>query len=500
MATEAECGWPRLMPRLPRLKRRRPDERRPRVASRVFAAVPMTEAEPHSTTTPSGSVLGNGDSSFPQLLERVRAAVRARGYSRHTEKAYVAWIRRFVLYHGGAHPDQLGRLQVGGFLSYLGMSGRVSPSTQNQAFSALLFLYREVLARAMRGLESVPRAKPSQRAPVVLSREEIEAILGRLRGTTRLVIALMYGSGLRLNECCRLRIRDVDLRRPGLTIRNGKGQKDRFTLLPTRLVEPLREQMERVSALYAPDQAAGAECAALPEGRPAGGAAWGWQWLFPAGNLRIDRATGRLRRSHLSEDLVRRDFAIALRVAGIGKAATCHTLRHSFATHLYETGCDIRTIQELLGHSDVATTLIYTHAPRRSGPGAVRSPLDAAVRPPSMAGESPEEVTVARGPGATPAAGAAPTAGAVGRAKPPDRLRGGIWPRSRGDGGQVKESPAGSSRWIRSARSAEPAAPGGSRPTRAVVPVRRANAGRESGRSRSRLPRADSQNRSARTT
>jgi integron integrase len=350
------------------------------------------------------------DPSLPQLFERIRAALRSHRYSHHTEKAYLAWVRRFVLFHGGLLPDVLGTPQIAAFLSFLATSGRVSPSTQNQAFSALLFLYREVLGRRVLGLDTVPRARRALRVPVVLSRAEIEAILGKLRGVPHLMVSLMYGSGLRLLECCQLRVRDVDLRRPGLTIRDGKGHKDRLTLLPARLVAPLRSHLDHVNVQYASDCAAGGGRVTLPEElarqQPGGSSEWGWQWVFPAGRLMVERSTGDLRRPHVHENVVRREFAIAVRAAGITKAATCHTLRHSFATHLYEAGYDIRTIQELLGHSDVATTLIYTHSPTLGRTNNVRSPLD----------ENP-------------------------RTEKP-------WDRPPRDKGQVKEAPPHGSRWM----------------------------------------------------
>jgi integron integrase len=399
---------------------------------------------------------------LPDLLGRVRGAVRIRGYSRHTENAYLAWIRRFVLYHRGASPELLGRPHVADFLSFLSTGGHVSPSTQNQAFSALLFLYREILDRPMQGLEGVPRAKPSRRVPVVLSREEVDAVLDKLRGSTRLVVSLMYGSGLRLHECCQLRVRDIDLSRGAVTIRGGKGQKDRLTLLPMRLVEPLRSQIERACELSESDQAAGA-VGAVPTRSPHAGPVWSWHWLFPAGHLRIDPPTGSLRRSHLNESLVRREFAIALRAAGVTKAATCHTLRHSFATHLFEAGCDIRTIQELLGHNDVATTLIYTHAPAAGGRGVVRSPLDSASRTPAgnqVAAPCPESTKDAR-----------PTSGTKIGAQANEHARAAAWPGPRG-GGQVKESPSSDSRWDASQRG------GQARPPRHSRPKKRGVAGR----------------------
>ncbi len=328
--------------------------------------------------------------SLPRLLERTRVAVRSHGYSPHTEKAYLAWVRRLVFYHHGADPELLQRSAVAAFLAFLATSSRVSPSTQNQAFSALMFLYREVLGRRVQGLDTVPRAKRTLRVPLVLSREEIDAILRQLHGVPRLMVSLMYGSGLRLHECCRLRIRDVDLFGPGLTVRGGKGGKDRLTLLPRRLVAPLRAHLDCVSVQHSTDLAAGISGAPPcldPRVRPTSTPSdRGWQWVFPAARPGVDRQTGNLRRPPIQEAVVRREFAIAVRAAAIRKAATCHTLRHSFATHLFESGYDIRTIQELLGHSDVATTLLYTHSPRLGRTGQVESPLDEGTRSRSREG------------------------------------------------------------------------------------------------------------------
>ncbi len=279
--------------------------------------------------------------SPPRLLDRVRGVLRARHYSPRTEDAYVAWIRRFVLFHGKKHPDALGVPDVAGYLSHLASRRQVSASTQNQAFSALLFLYREVLGRELAGLEKVPRARLPERLPVVLSRDEVVAVLGRMRGTPRLMASLMYGAGLRLLECCRLRVKDVDFARQELIVRDGKGRKDRVTVLP--YLNANRE--------------------------------WAWQWVFPATRVHTDTTTGERCRHHLHESVLQREFAAAVRAARLTKPATCHTLRHSFATHLLEIGYDIRTIQELLGHADISTTMVYTHVLNRGGRG-VRSPLD----------------------------------------------------------------------------------------------------------------------------
>jgi integron integrase len=315
----------------------------------------------------------------PRLLDRVRLRVRARHYSPRTEKAYVGWVRRFVVFHGKRHPDQMGVPEVAGYLEHLASRGRVSASTQNQAFSALLFLYREVLGRELAGLEGTPRAKRPLRTPLVLSREEVGAVLQHVRGTPWLMASLMYGAGLRLLECCRLRVKDVDLGRGEITVRDGKGRKDRVTVLPGRLAEPLRAHLERVRRQHLADVEGNAGFVALPDalGRKYPGAAreWAWQWVFPASRLYLDPASGERRRHHVHETVVQREFALGVRASGISKPATCHTLRHSFATHLLDQGYDIRTIQELLGHADVTTTMIYTHVLNRGGRG-VRSPLD----------------------------------------------------------------------------------------------------------------------------
>ena len=273
----------------------------------------------------------------------------------------------------------MGAFEVEAFLSSLATVGRVSASTQNQALSALLFLYEHVLRLELPDLDGVARAKRPQRLPVVMSREEVRLVLERLAGSVRLAGLLMYGAGLRVMECAELRVKDVDLEIREIRLRDGKGRKDRVTMLPLAAVEPLRMQLTQVRALHERDLARGGGWVALPDALarkyPNAGREWGWQWVFPATRTYVDAASGQCRRHHLHETVLQRTFKTAVRSAGIGKPATCHTLRHSFATHLLEDGYDIRTIQELLGHRDVSTTMVYTHVLNRGGRG-VRSPLD----------------------------------------------------------------------------------------------------------------------------
>jgi integron integrase len=335
----------------------------------------MNPVPPPEGGAVTANVPADGD---PPLLERVRRAIQARHYSRRTEKAYVGWIHRFALYFR-RRPEEMGVPEVRNFLSSLATSRRVSASTQNQAFSALLFLYREVLELKLEGLDDVVRAKRPERLPLVLSRDEVQSLLKHMRGAPRLMAALMYGAGLRLMECSRLRIKDVDFARNEVTVRDGKGRKDRVTLLPAKLAGPLRAHVEKVRHQHADDLAQGAGSVELPDALdrkyPQAPWDWAWQWVFPASRFYIHVETGRRRRHHLHESVLQREVAIAVRASAIAKPATCHTLRHSFATHLLESGYDIRTIQELLGHSDVATTMIYTHVLNRGGFG-VKSPLD----------------------------------------------------------------------------------------------------------------------------
>lgn len=315
----------------------------------------------------------------PRLLDRVRNVIAARHYSRRTERAYVGWIKRFIFFHGKRHPKDMGAVEVTQFLTHLATHTGVSASTQNQAFSALLFLYRDVLGRELSGLEGTVRAKRPDRLPLVLSRHEVESVLRQLRGVPRLMASLMYGGGLRVLECVRLRVKDIDFERSEITVRDGKGRKDRVTMLPAALAEPLRHHLERVGEQHRRDLAAGAGSVSLPDALtrkyPRAPWDWAWQWVFPATRSYMDPVTRQRRRHHLHETVIQRTFHVSVRLAGIAKPASCHTLRHSFATHLLERGYDVRTIQELLGHSDVSTTMIYTHVLNRGGRG-VKSPLD----------------------------------------------------------------------------------------------------------------------------
>lgn len=315
----------------------------------------------------------------PRLLDRVREAIRSRHYSRRTEKAYVHWIRRFIFFHDKRHPAEMGASEVTAFLTSLAVQGRVAASTQNQALSALLFLYREVLGVDLPWLEDVVRAKRPQYLPVVLTRDETRAVLQRLNGTPRIMALLLYGAGLRLLECCRLRVKDVDFAANQIVIRDGKGRKDRVTMLPAAARTLLARHMDQVRAQHEADLRRGAGWVELPGALlrkyPHAGREWTWQWVFPATRFYVDRVTGQRRRHHLHESVLQRAVKDAVRAAAIPKLATCHTLRHSFATHLLEDNHDIRTVQELLGHRDVSTTMIYTHV-LNLGPAGVRSPAD----------------------------------------------------------------------------------------------------------------------------
>jgi len=296
-----------------------------------------------------------------------------------TEEAYVGWVRRFIFANGKRHPRELGAREVEAFLTHLAMHGRVAASTQNQALSALLFLYREVLQQELPWMENIRRAKRPERLPVVLSREEVAALLEEMNGVTWLMASLLYGAGLRLMECVRLRVQDVDFVRREITVRQGKGGKDRRTMLPAIIVDALQGQLAEARRVHERDLAAGFGAVWLPNALarkyPNAAREWAWQYVFPASSRSIDPRSSVERRHHLDETVLQRAVKQAVRRARIDKPATCHTLRHSFATHLLEAGHDIRTIQELLGHKDVSTMQIYTHVLNRGGRG-VLSPLD----------------------------------------------------------------------------------------------------------------------------
>jgi integron integrase len=321
----------------------------------------------------------SSQSSAPRLLDRVRDKIRLKHYSLRTEQAYVDWIKRFIWHHGKRHPGDMGAPEVEAFLTHLAVAGKVAASTQNQAKSALLFLYREVLESDLPWLDGVESAKAPKRLPVVLTVAEVQAVLSRLSGTHWLIGCLLYGTGMRIMECLRLRVKDVEFARGEILVRDGKGFKDRVTMLPESAAAPLREHLTRVQALHERDMAEGVPPVFLPYalGRkyPNGGREWGWQFVFPAAGLAVDPRTGIARRHHVQDQAFQRAMKQAVLDAGLAKPATPHTLRHSFATHLLESGYDIRTVQELLGHSDVKTTMIYTHVLNRGGRGVV-SPLD----------------------------------------------------------------------------------------------------------------------------
>ncbi len=313
------------------------------------------------------------------LLDRVRQHIRLLHYSIRTEEAYLLTIKRFILFHHKRHPRDLGADEIRQYLTHLAHAGQVSASTQNQALSALLFLYREVLSIELPFIDGIERAKRPVRIPVVLAREEIDRVLAHLSGTYHLMASLLYGSGLRLMECVRLRVKDIDFSYQQITVRDGKGQKDRRTVLPEQLVLRLQQQLTLVQQLHEEDLRKGYGRVYLPyalarkyRNAPS---EWGWQWVFPADKLSVDPRSGKVRRHHASEDMLQKAVRRAVRQAGITKRASCHTLRHSFATHMLESGYDIRTIQELLGHNSVQTTQIYTHVLNRGGRG-VKSPLD----------------------------------------------------------------------------------------------------------------------------
>lgn len=315
----------------------------------------------------------------PRLLDQVRAALRRKHYSLRTEEAYVGWIKRYILFHNKRHPQELGVPEVEAFLTDLATQQHVAASTQNQALSALLFLYAEVLQQPLGEPIKAARAQQPRRLPTVLTRAEAQGVLDALDGLHQLMAKLLYGSGLRLMECVRLRVKDVDFARRQICVRQGKGAKDRVTMLPNSMIMPLQEHLRRVKLSYEQDRQAGSAGVYLPDALerkyPDANQEWIWQYVFPSTALSVDPRSGVRRRHHVDPSGLQKAVRRAAQLAQIPRRVTCHTFRHSFATHLLEAGYDIRTVQELLGHSDVRTTMIYTHVLNRGGHG-VRSPLD----------------------------------------------------------------------------------------------------------------------------
>ena len=314
-----------------------------------------------------------------KLLDRVRWHLRVKRYSIRTEQAYVDWIRRYILFHNKRHPDKMSEEEISAFLSHLAINRNVSASTQNQAFSALLFLYQQVLDRKLEFITGVERVRRPARVPIVFSKAEAHAVLAHLKGDYALMAELLYGSGLRVLEAARLRVKDIDFGYNRITIHEGKGQQSRITILPAKLKRTLQKHLARIHELHRQDLARGGGTVYLPHAldRKYGNAArsWPWQYVFPAAKRSVDPRSGETRRHHISEKNLQNAVKLAIRAAGLSKAAGCHTFRHSFATHLLEAGYDIRTVQELLGHKDVSTTMVYTHVLNKPGLG-VRSPLD----------------------------------------------------------------------------------------------------------------------------
>lgn len=322
----------------------------------------------HSPSTPKA----------PKLLDQVRLTCQRKGYSIHTARAYVGWVRRYVLFHGTRHPCKLDARHVEAFLSYLAADREVAASTQNQALSALAFLYREVLEIEIGSFDQFDRAKRGRRLPVVLTRSEVGALLDKMHGTLRLVASLLYGAGLRLSEALRLRVKDLDFEYSRITVRQGKGKKDRPAILPQPLVEPLQRQLDKAHSIFREDLEAGYGSVYLPKALarkyPNASTEWVCQCVFPSTQVSTDPRSGERRRHHRSRSSIQKGVRRAAKAAGLEKRVTCHVLRHSFATHLLEDGADIRTVQELLGHKDLRTTQIYTHVLNRGV--TMRSPLE----------------------------------------------------------------------------------------------------------------------------
>ena len=314
-----------------------------------------------------------------KLLDQVRDVMRLKHYSLRTERTYCEWIERFIRFHGLRHPSEMAEAEVGEFLTALARDGNVAAATQNQALSALLFLYKQVLKQDIGWLEKVERAKKPSRLPVVLTRDEARKVISHLQGTARVMASLLYGAGLRLMECVRLRVKDIDFAYAHITVRDTKSGRDRITMLPINVAAPLQQHLDKIKAQHLQDLTDGFGEVWLPDALarkyPSAAREWAWQYAFPSSRLSIDPRSGVKRRHHIDESALQQAVKKAVRAAGINKPASCHTLRHSFATHLLENGSDIRTVQELLGHKDVSTTMIYTHVLNKPGIG-VRSPLD----------------------------------------------------------------------------------------------------------------------------
>lgn len=319
------------------------------------------------------------NASRAQLLEQMRDAIRVRHYSIRTEDAYLAWIKRFILFHNKRHPKEMGAIEIQQFLSHLAVKENVAASTQNQCLCALIFLYKQVLDIELPQFEEIVWAKKPKKLPVVFSKAEVKVVLDQLSGTYWIMANLLYGSGLRLIECLRLRVKDVDFERDQITVRSGKGERDRVTMLPEIVKQPLSRHLIQVKGLHETDLKNGFGSVYLPYALerkyPEASKEWGWQWIFPASDISRDPRSGVRRRHHLHESVLQRAVRAAIKKAGIRKPSGCHTFRHSFATHLLEDGYDIRTVQELLGHQNVATTMIYTHVLNKGGMG-VKSPVD----------------------------------------------------------------------------------------------------------------------------